>query len=122
MITYKELEENFPAVITRHDLDAEAGFIADSLNQDVWVIKKILREYWSDRLALEWTVQDIEKSDEFTDDLTHEDAIQILKNTSVDYSKSWGLDTEDIADNIEVYKDWKKNSGLYEELDIITKE
>jgi hypothetical protein len=102
-------EEDYAPLITKHDIDSEAKYLAKYLNQDVWVITRLLRAYWKDKLAVEWTTEDIKNCHEFTSDLTDNDALEILKRISCEYSRSWGITVEDLCDNIDSYKEDKED-------------
>lgn len=102
-------EADYAPLLTRHNIEAEAEYLAKYLNQDVWVLTRLLRDYWKDKLAVEWTTEDIKNCHEFTSDLTDNDALEILKYTSSEYSRSWGLTFEDLDESVYVYKKHKQN-------------
>lgn len=102
-------EEDYAPLITKHNIDSEAKFLAKYLNQDVWVITRLLREYWKDKLAVEWTTEDIKNCHKFTLDLTDNDALEILKSLSCEYSRSWGITIEDLDESVYAYIKHKQN-------------
>lgn len=103
-------EEDYAPLVTKHDINAEAAYLAKYLNQDVWVITRLLRDYWKDKLGIQWTIEDIENCHEFTSELTDNDALEILKNLSCEYSKRWGITFEDLDESVYAYKEHKQNS------------
>ena len=57
-INYPQLtKKDFSPKTTLHDLEAEAVYVAQRLNQDPTVIEYILRDYWKDKVAIEVTLQ-----------------------------------------------------------------
>lgn len=109
-------DKDFAPLITKHDIKKEAEFLAKMLNQDIWVIERLLREYWKDKLAIEWTVNDIMALAISYPNFSKEDAIEILRNTSYDYVKDWGIDKDDIVHSIEIYEDYKKGVSLDDDI------
>lgn len=50
-------ERDFAPKITLHNLEAEAKYVAQRLNQNPTVIEYILRDYWKDKVAVEIPLQ-----------------------------------------------------------------
>lgn len=101
-------EDDYAPLITKHNIDAEAEFLAKRLNQDVWVITRLLREYWKDKVGVEWTIKDVRETAYPFPSFDDNDALEVLKTISLDYSTSWGITTEDIDEYIRDYKDNNK--------------
>lgn len=101
-------KEDFAPLITRHNLEEEAIYIAKVLNQDVWVIERILRQYWKDKLAVEWTIKDIQRCKDNVDikaNLSNDEALTILDNLSKGYSQTYGITLSDVEHSIEIHLD-----------------
>jgi hypothetical protein len=118
-------EADYAPLLTKHNIEAEAEHLAKYLNQDVWVITRLLRDYWKDKLAVEWTIEDIRKAaypfPDFTNEDTLEDTLEVLKNTAYEYSRSWSITVDGIEHSIEIYSDCKQRGFKDEDESVVKK-
>lgn len=99
--------EDYEPLITKHDVTSEAKYLASFLNQDTWVIERLLRDYWKDKIGIQWTIDDVKKCCPPNIILTDKEAFDILQNVSIDYSPTWGITGDDVEHSIEIYIDDK---------------
>jgi hypothetical protein len=66
--------------------------------------KQILKKYWSDKIALVWTVQDVHRAaNEREVALTHAEAVKLLQEMHHYHNKQCGLKWVDFTSYIEEY-------------------
>lgn len=104
-------KDTFAPVITKHNIENEADFLSLFLKQDKWVIERLLREYWKDKVAIEWTINDIKNYCPPNIKLTDDEALEVLQNVSIEYSPTWGITGDDIEHSIEMYTDYKDSQS-----------
>lgn len=67
--------------------------------------ERILKRYWSSRIALVWTVRDVHTcANERDRALTHDEAVKLLREMLAHHDKQLGLRWSDITDYIEDYQ------------------
>jgi hypothetical protein len=63
--------------------------------------EQILEKYWSDKVALIWTIQDVHRAaNEWEIALTNKEALEILKELHQHHNHQYGLKWSDLSDCI----------------------